>query len=95
MDRETLFGGNPLGVLIRLALISIVVGIVLSALDITPQNLIWRMQILARRLYDMGFGIFEWAGRYLLLGAVVVVPIWIIARLLGMIGGKGGDRGGG
>jgi hypothetical protein len=92
MDRETLFGGNPLGVVIRLALISIVVGIVLSALDITPHNLLWRLEVLLRRIYDMGFGAVEWAFRYLLLGALVVVPIWLIARVLGMLGGKDREK---
>ena len=92
MDREAFFGGNPLGVVIRLALISIVVGIVMSALDITPQNLIWRLQLLLRRLSDLGFGVFERVGGYLVLGAAVVVPIWLVARVLGGLGsGKRGD----
>jgi hypothetical protein len=30
----------------------------------------------------MGFGAVEQVGRYLLLGAVVVVPVWLILRLL-------------
>lgn len=94
MDRETLFGGNPVGVLIRLVLISIVVGIVMSALDITPATLVWRLQVLLRRLSDLGFGIFERVGGYLIMGAVVVVPIWVVARLLGMMGG-GAKRGDG
>jgi hypothetical protein len=85
MDRESLFGGNPWGVAIRLALISIVVGIVMSALDITPANLIYRLRLLVQRIADMGFGIFETAAGYLLLGAAVVVPIWLIARLLGLM----------
>jgi Family of unknown function (DUF6460) len=89
MDRETLFGGNPLGVIVRLVLISIVVGIVMSALDITPANLIYRLQVLVRRISDLGFGIFESAGRYLLLGAVIVVPVWLIARLIGVFGTRG------
>jgi hypothetical protein len=29
----------------------------------------------------MGFGAVEWMMRYLLLGAVIVIPIWIIGRL--------------
>lgn len=92
MDRETLFGGNPLGVVIRLVLISIVVGIVLSALDITPYNLVYRLQLMIRHVTDMGLDAFTWVARYFLLGAVVVIPVWIVARLLGLIGGKG--RGG-
>jgi hypothetical protein len=89
MDRDTIFGGNPLAVLIRLVVLSIIVGIVLSALDITPRDLVFRLRILLQRVYDMGFGAVEWAVQYFLLGAVIVVPIWIVARLL-----SGGKRGG-
>ncbi|MCH9806125.1 MAG: integrase [Alphaproteobacteria bacterium] len=94
MDRNTLIGGNPLGVAIRLALISIVVGIILSALGITPRNLFYHLEILARRLYDLGFGVFENILGYLILGAVVVVPIWIIARVFGVVSGSkpSGDK---
>lgn len=60
MDRNGVFGGNPLGVLIRLVLLSIVVGVVLSALGITPGNLFYHLNVLARRIYDMGFGAIEW-----------------------------------
>ena len=86
MDRNQIFGGNPLGVLIRLAVLSIVVGIVLSALGINPQNLVYHLNLLARRIYDMGFGAVEWALSYLILGAMVVVPIWLIARFFGALG---------
>jgi len=91
MTRETLFGGNPWGVIVRLILLSIIVGIVFSALDITPENILWRLQLLVRRLSDMGFGMIEWAIKYFLLGAVVVIPIWLIVRFLGVLGGKDKD----
>lgn len=83
MDRNMVFGGNPLGVVLRLAVLSIVVGIVLSALGITPANFFYNINIIARRIYDMGFGAVEWVLQYLILGAMVVVPIWLIARLAG------------
>lgn len=82
MDRNTLFGGNPIAVLARLAALSIVVGIVMSALDITPKDLIWRMQLLVQRIYDLGFGAFQSVLQYFVLGAAVVFPIWLIARLV-------------
>jgi len=93
MDTRTIFGGNPLGVVIRLILLSIVVGIVLSALGITPANLFQRLDILLRRLYDLGFGSFEWIFQHLVLGAMIVVPVWFIARLFGVIGAKSSDSG--
>jgi hypothetical protein len=91
MDRERLFGGNPFGVLVRLAVLSIIVGIVLSALGISPRELVWRLNILLRRIYDLGFGAFEGVLEYFLLGAVVVFPIWIVARLLGFASSKRSD----
>ncbi len=83
MDRNTIFGGNPLGVILRLALISIVVGIVMKALGIDLRNFFQRINELLRNLYDLGFGAIEWIIEYMLLGALVVVPIWLIARVVG------------
>ncbi|HEX7072983.1 MAG TPA: DUF6460 domain-containing protein [Hyphomicrobiaceae bacterium] len=84
MERNQFFGGNPVGVLIRLALISIVVGVVMSALDIRPDNILYFLDRTLRRIWEMGFGSIEWLLEHLLLGAIVVIPIWIIARLIGV-----------
>jgi hypothetical protein len=76
------FGGSPLGVLVRLAILSIVVGVLLAALGVDPWN-IWRsLESLARRIMSMGFDAIEWVWRYFLLGAVIVIPIWVIVRIL-------------
>lgn len=83
MDWEKIFGGSPLGVIARLALISIAVGVVMSALGIDLSNFFHRINVLARKIYDLGFGAFEWILEYLLLGALVVIPIWILSRLIG------------
>ena len=83
MDKNQIFGGNPLAVIIRLVVLSVVVGIVLSALNIQPQNLIYHVRLVLQRIYNLGFGAIEGALGYFLLGAVVVVPIWLIARLFG------------
>jgi hypothetical protein len=87
MDSRTFFGGNPLGVFIRLALISIAVGIVLKALGIDLRNFFDRLNVLLRHLYDLGFGAIEWVFEYMVLGALVVVPIWFIARMAGAFKG--------
>lgn len=80
MDR--FFGGKPLLVILKLAIISIVVGVVFAALGINALSLLQRLDELASRIYQMGFGAVEWALQYFVLGAVVVFPIWLIARLL-------------
>lgn len=88
MDAKRLFGDNPLGLAIRLIIISIVVGIVLQALNISPPDLLRRLELLVGRIYDMGFGAFRGLVNYFLIGAVVVVPIWLVARLLGVFRDK-------
>lgn len=75
-------GGSPLEVLVKLVIMSFVVGIILSALNINPLNIITGIQNLVWRIYELGFGSIEWAGRYLLLGAAVVLPIWLVLRFL-------------
>jgi Domain of unknown function (DUF6460) len=82
MDRDTFLGGSPLGVFIRLVLLSIVVGVVLTALNITPANFFYQIRLLLQRLYDLGFGAFQSVVEYLVVGAMVVVPIWLVIRLI-------------
>ena len=83
---ERLFGGNPGLVLIRLVVLSLIVGILLAALGFSPYDIIDSVRRLVQRIYDMGFAAIEKAGRYFLLGAVIVFPIWLIARLLKLMG---------
>ena len=83
MDMERFVGGNPWAVALRLVVLSVVVGIVLSALGLTPAELFRRLDFILARLYEMGFRWVEWLIGYFLIGAVIVVPIWLIARLLG------------
>lgn len=87
-DRLNRFlGGSPLRILIQLVLLSFLVGVVLAALDLTPYGIVDWIVGLVRHILDMGFGAVERIGSYLVLGAVVVVPIWLILRLLNA--GKG------
>ncbi|MEZ5923353.1 MAG: DUF6460 domain-containing protein [Hyphomicrobiaceae bacterium] len=88
---DKFFGGNPLSVVVKLIVLSLVVGIVMAALGLDVFSLVESLQRLAMRLYDMGFGAIEWAFRYFLLGAAVVIPIWLVIRLL-KLGGRSGER---
>jgi hypothetical protein len=74
-------GGSPLSVAFRLVLLSILVGVVLAAIGFDPWNIIYSIRLLFQRLYEFGFDAINWVWRYFLLGAVVVIPIWLITRL--------------
>jgi hypothetical protein len=76
------FGGSPAGVILRLIAISFVLGVVLSALGISPYDIVYGIRDLVWRIYSLGFQSIEWIVRYFLLGAVIVFPIWLISRLL-------------
>ncbi len=75
------FGGTPLGVLGRLILVSILVGVILSALGLDPFDIIQSIERLIRSIWNMGFDAFRWLWRYFLLGAVIVIPVWILMRM--------------
>ena len=74
-------GGSPLMVAFRLILLSVLVGVVLAAIGFDPWNIIQSIRLLFRRLWDLGFDAVNWLWRYFLLGAVVVIPIWLLSRI--------------
>ena len=76
------FGGRPLLVLIRLALLSVLVGFILKVLGLDPFDIIRSIRQLFQAIWDMGYEAFERLWRYFVLGAVLVVPIWLIVRLV-------------
>ncbi|MBN9006643.1 MAG: hypothetical protein J0H40_14675 [Rhizobiales bacterium] len=74
-------GGSPLGVAFRLILLSILVGVMLAAVGFDPWNIVHSIRLLFERLWNLGFDAINGLWRYFLLGAVIVVPIWLISRL--------------
>ena len=81
---ERIFGGSPLAVLVRLAVISVILGIVLSALDISPFDFVASLRRIAIGIWNMGFDVFGSVGRWFVAGAVIVFPVWLVIRLLGL-----------
>ncbi|HET7022525.1 MAG TPA: DUF6460 domain-containing protein [Xanthobacteraceae bacterium] len=82
------FGGPPLSVIFRLILLSFLIGVILQVLGLDPWNIFDSLRRLVLHVWDMGFDALRWLWRYLLLGAVVVVPIWLIVRLMRVAQGR-------
>jgi hypothetical protein len=78
---QRFLGGPPLAVIGRLVLLSILVGVILAAIGLDPWNIIESVRALIVHVWDMGYDILHWLWRYFLLGAVIVVPIWLLVRL--------------
>ena len=74
-------GGSPLAVVFRLVLLSILVGVVLAAIGFDPWNILNSIRLLFERLWNLGFDAVNWLWRYFLLGAVIVIPVWLLSRM--------------
>jgi hypothetical protein len=77
-------GGPPAVVLLRLVFASLVVGAILIWFDIQPSEVFAAVQRLAIGIWGMGFDAIREAAKYVLVGAIVVIPVWLISRLLGL-----------
>lgn len=84
-QRSTLhafLGGSPAAVVSRLLILSIVVGALLMWLDIRPEDILFAFERFVRRIWNLGFDAIREIADYLLAGALIVVPLWFIARVL-------------
>ena len=75
-------GGSPGSVLVRLVFLSLVVGAFLAFLDVTPVELFERLARTFRVLLGSGFDAVRRLGLWIAYGAMIVVPIWLLSRLL-------------
>jgi len=80
------FGGAPLAVLLKLLFVSLIVGALLVWLNIRPADIIYGFERFFRRLWGMGFDAIHDVGQYVVAGAIIVVPIWLIMRLMAVRG---------
>ena len=81
-------GGSPLAVVFRLILLSILVGVVLAAIGFDPWNIVNSIRLLVQRIWDLGFDAINGLWRYFLLGAVIVIPVWLLSRMFGAPRGR-------
>ena len=81
-------GGSPLTVAFRLILLSILVGVVLAAIGFDPWNIVNSIRLLFQRIWNLGFDAINGLWRYFLLGAVIVIPIWLLSRIFGTPRGR-------
>ena len=75
-------GGSPAVVALRLIVVSFVVGIVFETFGLDPATLFSDALRSARQIVEFGLSDIHEVGRILLTGAMVVVPVWLLLRLL-------------
>lgn len=75
-------GDSPGRILIKLLIVSVVVGFIMSALGLYPMDIVYWVEGVFRELWHSGFAALGRVGDYLVLGAVIVIPLFIVIRLL-------------
>ena len=70
----------------RLIIASLCVGIMLSFFNIDPVELINNVPETLGKIIDVILDVFNWAGKYVLLGAIIVIPIWFIFNIRTIFG---------
>jgi hypothetical protein len=83
-DLENFLGGSPKAVLVRLLIVSLIVGFFLVWLDIRPVDVLIGLRNIVQRFWEAGFDAVREIAEYVLAGAAIVVPLWIALRLLNM-----------
>ena len=78
---ERFLGGSLLSVLIRLVFISLLVGAVMAFLGLSPWSLYDSAMRFLRSITGLGFGAVREVGQWVVAGALIVVPLWLISRL--------------
>jgi Family of unknown function (DUF6460) len=81
-------GGPPGSVFLRLLFVSLIVGAFLMWLDIRPWDVFLGLKQLADRIWNLGFDAIREVADYILAGAVLVVPVWLVLRLMNMRNGR-------
>ncbi|HZH09874.1 MAG TPA: DUF6460 domain-containing protein [Microvirga sp.] len=76
-----LLGGSPGAVLAKLIFLSLLVGAFMAFLGITPLGLIEGLFNWISSVLDLSLDTVKEVGLWIVYGAVIVVPLWLLSRL--------------
>ena len=80
---DRFLGGSPGSVLAKLIFLSLLVGAFMAFLGVTPFGLVEGLYRWIASLFDLSLDTLIEIGRWVAYGAIIVIPIWLIARLFG------------
>jgi len=75
-------GDTPGRTVIKLVVVSFIVGVVMSAMNWYPIDVFYAVRDFLYNLWHTGFAALGRFGQYLALGAMIVVPIFLVIRIL-------------
>ncbi len=65
----------------KILLASLAVGVILSQLDITPEQVLAEIGLTPEQITNYLIAFFHWAIPHLILGGVVILPVWLVIFL--------------
>lgn len=77
-----ILGDTPWRVVVKLIIFSLIVGGLMTMLGWTPMDVIWKIVNFFRHIWSLGFASVTTLARVVVLGAAIVIPIFIILRIL-------------
>ena len=75
-------GDTPARTIIKLIVVSLIVGFIMAYFRVDPYDIFHGLERFVMNLWYRGFDALGSIGRYLVLGATVVIPVFIIIRLM-------------
>ncbi len=75
-------GGKPGAVFLKLAIISVIVGALLHLAGLSPVSLLRGLEAMVRSIIGSGWDAVRNVAEFALYGAMLVVPVWLIARAM-------------
>lgn len=80
---ERVLGGSPVSVIVKLIFLSLIVGAIMAFLGLTPRNLFSAIGNFVTSIFDLGTDAIRDVAQWIVAGALIVVPVWLILRLFG------------
>ncbi|MDO9416291.1 DUF6460 domain-containing protein [Pararhizobium sp.] len=74
-------GDSPLRVIVKLLVVSVLVGFLMKLFGVDPYDILFAARNFVLDLWYSGFAALGKVGDYLLLGAAVVIPAFILLRI--------------
>lgn len=74
-------GDTPGRTIVKLIVVSLIVGFVMAVFGLDPIDLLQGIKYFILDLWHTGFAALGRVGDYLLIGATIVIPVFIILRL--------------
>jgi len=84
-------GDTPLRTAVKLLVMSLVAGFVMNTVGWSPRDILRGVTNFFRKIWDLGFDAIFSSLEYLIVGAAVVIPVFLFIRLMSYRGSNARD----